>query len=91
MRPLEGFRVLDLTRYLAGPYCTMVLAELGADVIKLERPTAGDEARRFEPKIEGESYPGIMPNRSKRSIALDLKSEEGLALFLELAKPGSTD
>lgn len=86
MRPLEGFRVLDLTRYLAGPYCTMVLAELGADVIKLERPTAGDEARRFEPKIEGESYPGIMPNRSKRSIALDLKSEEGLALFLELAK-----
>lgn len=86
MRPLEGFRVLDLTRYLAGPYCTMVLAELGADVIKLERPTAGDESRRFEPKIDGESFPGIMPNRSKRSISVDLKTPEGLELFQDLAK-----
>lgn len=86
MRPLEGLRILDLSRYLAGPYCTMVLAELGADVIKLERPTQGDESRRFEPKVEGESYPGIMPNRSKRSISVDLKSKEGLDLFLDLAK-----
>ena len=86
MLPLEGFRILDLTRFLSGPYCTMVLAELGADVVKLERPKAGDDSRRFEPKIGGESYPGVMPHRSKRSISVDLKNDEGRALFLDLVK-----
>lgn len=86
MLPLEGFRVLDLTRFLSGPYCTMVLAEFGADVIKLEQPTAGDDSRRFEPKIGGESYPGVMPHRSKRSISVDLKSEAGKKLFLSLVE-----
>lgn len=86
MLPLEGFRILDLTRFLSGPYCTMVLAELGADVIKLEQPKAGDDSRRFEPKIGGESYTGVMPHRSKRSISVDLKSAEGLAVFLDLVK-----
>jgi crotonobetainyl-CoA:carnitine CoA-transferase CaiB-like acyl-CoA transferase len=62
----------------------MVLAELGADVIKVEQPGTGDDSRRMAPKINGESYPFAMPNRSKRSIALDLKSERGRELFLEL-------
>jgi len=86
MRSLTGFRVLDLTRFLSGPYCTMVLAELGADVIKIEQPGTGDDSRRMAPKIKGESYPFAMPNRSKRSVSLDLKSERGKQLFLELAK-----
>lgn len=86
MLPLDGFRVLDLTRFLSGPYCTMVLAELGADVVKIEVPHTGADERRFAPKINGESYPGAMPNRSKRSISLDLKTEEGRDLLLQLAK-----
>ena len=86
MLPLDGFRVLDLTRFLSGPYCTMVLAEFGADVIKIEQPVTGDDSRRMAPKVNGESYPFAMPNRSKRSVSLDLKSERGKELFLELAK-----
>lgn len=84
MLPLDGFRVLDLTRFLSGPYATMVLAELGADVIKVEQPGTGDDSRRFAPKFGGESYPAAMPNRSKRSISLDLKSDAGRAAFLGL-------
>ena len=86
MLPLDGFRVLDLTRFLSGPYCTMVLAELGADVIKIEQPLTGDDSRRMAPKVNGESYPFAMPNRSKRSLSLDLKAERGLEVFLELVK-----
>lgn len=86
MLPLDGFRVLDLTRFLSGPYATMVLAELGADVIKIEQPVTGDDARRFEPKFGGESYPGAMPNRSKRSVSLDLKSDEGREVFLTMVE-----
>lgn len=84
--PLDGFRVLDLTRFLSGPYCTMVLAELGADVIKVERFPEGDDSRRLAPKVNGESYPFAMPNRSKRSLALDLKQAQGRETFLELAR-----
>lgn len=84
--PLEGFRVLDLTRFLSGPYCTMVLAELGADVIKVERFPDGDDSRRMAPKVNGESYPFAMPNRSKRSLAVDLKHPRGRGLFLDLAR-----
>ncbi len=86
MRPLDGFRVLDLTRFLSGPYCCMVLAELGADVIKIEPPVTGDDARLMAPKIDGESYPFAMPNRSKRSVSVDLKDARGRDLFLELAR-----
>lgn len=86
MKPLDGFRVLDLTRFLSGPYCTMVLAELGADVVKVEQPGTGDDSRRMAPKVNGESYPFAMPNRSKRSISLDLKNERGLEVFLDLAE-----
>jgi crotonobetainyl-CoA:carnitine CoA-transferase CaiB-like acyl-CoA transferase len=83
--PLDGFRVLDLSRFMSGPYTTMVLAELGADVVKVERFPEGDDSRRLSPKVNGESYPFGMPNRSKRSLALDLKSEAGRDLFLRLA------
>jgi crotonobetainyl-CoA:carnitine CoA-transferase CaiB-like acyl-CoA transferase len=86
MLALDDFRVLDLTRFLAGPYCTMVLAELGADVIKVERFPEGDDSRRLAPKVKGESYPFAMPNRSKRSLAVDLKREAGRDLFLHLAR-----
>lgn len=85
MLPLDGFRVLDLSRFLSGPYTTMVLAELGADVVKVERFPEGDDSRRLSPKVNGESYPFGMPNRSKRSLALDLKSSAGRDLFLRLA------
>ena len=85
MLPLNGFRVLDLSRFLSGPYTTMVLAELGADVVKVERFPEGDDSRRLGPKVNGESYPFGMPNRSKRSLAVDLKSETGRDLFLRLA------
>jgi crotonobetainyl-CoA:carnitine CoA-transferase CaiB-like acyl-CoA transferase len=83
--PLDGFRVLDLSRFLSGPYTTMVLAELGADVVKVERFPEGDDSRRLGPKVNGESYPFGMPNRSKRSLALDLKSPTGRDVFLRLA------
>ena len=85
MLPLDGFRVLDLSRFLSGPYTTMVLAELGADVVKVERFPEGDDSRRLGPKVNGESYPFGMPNRSKRSLAVDLKSPTGRDLFLRLA------
>jgi crotonobetainyl-CoA:carnitine CoA-transferase CaiB-like acyl-CoA transferase len=84
MLPLDGFRILDLTRFLSGPYCTMVLAEFGADVIKIEQPRTGDDSRRLAPKVNGESYPFAMPNRSKRSVSLDLKAERGKEAFLRL-------
>jgi crotonobetainyl-CoA:carnitine CoA-transferase CaiB-like acyl-CoA transferase len=84
--PLTGFKVLDLTRFLSGPYCTMVLAELGADVIKVEQPGTGDDSRRLAPKVNGESYPFAMPNRSKRSVSVDLKDARGRAAFLRMAR-----
>jgi crotonobetainyl-CoA:carnitine CoA-transferase CaiB-like acyl-CoA transferase len=83
--PLDGFRVLDLSRFISGPYATMVLAELGADVVKVERFPEGDDSRRLSPKVNGESYAFGMPNRSKRSLSMDLKSEVGRDLFLRLA------
>lgn len=71
--PLAGFVVLDLTRVLAGPYCTMILGDLGATVIKVEQPGAGDDSRGFLPFINGESAFFSSVNRGKKSIALDLK------------------
>src|SRR3954453_18246905 len=85
MPPLDGLRVLDLSRVLAGPYCTMVLADLGADVVKIERPGAGDETRGWGPPYAGgESAYYLSINRSKRSCALDLKDERALELAVEL-------
>jgi len=82
--PLAGIRVLDLTWILSGPYCTMTLADLGADVIKVERPPWGDVSRTTGPIVDGESGYFFSINRSKRSLSLDLKSEEGRAFFKRL-------
>src|ERR1041385_2447369 len=84
--PLNGVRVLDLTRVLAGPFATMLLADLGADVIKVERPGEGDETRHLPPLQDGESHYFLSVNRGKRGIAVDLKREAGRDLALELAR-----
>ena len=84
MQPLHGIRVLDLSRVLAGPYCTMVLGDLGADVIKVESPE-GDETRTWGPPFaEGESAYYLCVNRNKRSIVVDFKTEEGRAILRRL-------
>ncbi|MBX6763263.1 MAG: CoA transferase [Rubrobacteraceae bacterium] len=84
--PLEGLRVLDLSRVLAGPFATMVLGDLGADVIKVEHPKRGDDTRQWGPPFAGgESAYFLSVNRNKRSVALDLKTEKGLGRVRELA------
>src|SRR2546428_2427328 len=89
--PLLRVRVLDLTRVLAGPLCTMLLGDLGADVIKIERPDRGDDTRGWGPPFDdrGESAYYLSINRNKLSLAADLGSEAHRRLFLELA--GSAD
>ncbi|MER2111041.1 MAG: CaiB/BaiF CoA-transferase family protein [Solibacillus isronensis] len=83
--PLEGFKVLDLSRTLAGPYATMMLADMGADVIKVEEPSSGDESRRFTPpKWNDESCYYLAANRNKRGITVNLKSPEGIEIIKEL-------
>lgn len=84
--PLNGIRVLDLTRVLAGPFATMVLGDLGADVIKVERPGDGDETRQLPPMRDGESHYFLSVNRNKRGIVIDLKQPAGAELALELAR-----
>ncbi|MET4359063.1 crotonobetainyl-CoA:carnitine CoA-transferase CaiB-like acyl-CoA transferase [Bradyrhizobium sp. RT9b] len=74
-RPLHGIRVVDLTHVLAGPLCTTIMADLGADVVKVERLGAGDVSRQVEPLRKGESYYFAALNRNKRSLALDLKRD----------------
>ena len=83
--PLEGVKVLDLTTVMAGPYCTMVLGDMGAEVIKVENFPEGDGSRRFEPKINDESYCFAVLNRNKKSIALNMKSAQGIDIFMRLA------
>jgi crotonobetainyl-CoA:carnitine CoA-transferase CaiB-like acyl-CoA transferase len=84
--PLEGVRVLDLSRVLAGPYATMVLADLGADVVKVEHPERGDDTRHWGPPFAGgESAYFLSVNRNKRSIGVDLKDPEGLERVRRLA------
>ncbi|MBS0548984.1 MAG: CoA transferase [Proteobacteria bacterium] len=78
MRPLEGIRVVDLTRVVAGPYCTMMLGDLGAEVIKIEQPGRGDDSRAFAPPYQGEEAAYFLSvNRNKKSVVLDLKSAAG--------------
>ena len=84
--PLNGMRVLDLTRILAGPYATMILRDLGAEVIKIEQPGTGDEARDFGPFKNDFSLYFMSVNRGKKSVTLNLKSRRGKELFLELVK-----
>ncbi len=98
---LEGLRVLDLTQHLSGPYCAMVLADQGADVIKIEKPGKGDDAREMPPFVGGEGAPFMLWNRNKRSVVLDLKTAEGVATLDKLAagadvlienfRPGTVD
>lgn len=84
--PLEGIRVLDLTRVVAGPYCTMTLGDLGADVIKVENPDGGDDSRRFGPPfVGGESAYFLCLNRNKRGITLNLKESAGQQILRDLA------
>jgi crotonobetainyl-CoA:carnitine CoA-transferase CaiB-like acyl-CoA transferase len=83
--PLDGIRVLDFTRVLAGPAASLALADLGAEVIKVEPPGTGDETRTFPPIREGESHYFLSVNRGKKSIVIDLKSPAGLKLARDLA------
>src|SRR5438105_11749371 len=83
--PLSAIRVLDASRVLAGPFCGQVLGDLGADVIKVERPGAGDETRAWGPPFAGPlSAYFLSCNRNKRGIALDLSQADGLELFYRL-------
>jgi crotonobetainyl-CoA:carnitine CoA-transferase CaiB-like acyl-CoA transferase len=85
MRPLDGITVLDLTRILSGPYCTMMLADMGARVIKIERPGSGDDTRAWGPPfVGGESSYFLTVNRSKESVAVDFKRPEGRAIVDQL-------
>lgn len=85
-KPLDGLRVIDLTRVLAGPFCTMLLADMGADVIKIENPVGGDDSRAFGPYKQGLSayYMGL--NRSKRSVTLNLKNEKAKEMLKALVR-----
>ena len=83
--PLSGIKVVDMTEALAGPYCAMLLGDLGADVVKIERPTVGDQARGWGPPfVEGESAYFLSVNRNKRSVELDIKVASDLALLQKL-------
>lgn len=84
--PLQGVRILDLTRILAGPYCSMILGDLGAEIIKIERPGVGDETRNWGPPFVGDqSCYFLSVNRNKKSVAIDFKNPEGAILVKKLA------
>src|ERR1700749_2344710 len=88
-KALEGIRVVDFTHFIAGPFATMVMADMGADVIKVETPGRGDEFRHYPPvhphlPAQGAPYP--WSNRNKRSVAVNMKSEEGLAVVRDLVR-----
>ncbi|PAE26222.1 MULTISPECIES: CoA transferase [Bacillaceae] len=86
MGPLQGMKVLDASQIMAGPYCTMVLADLGAEVMKVEKVNGGDDSRQMGPYVNGESTCFFQINRNKKSIALNLKTQEGKEVFYKLAK-----
>jgi len=83
---LDGVRVLDLTRYLPGPYCTMLLGDLGADVVKVEEPPIGDPTRGIPPAVGEDSAVHAALNRNKRSVLVDLRSDEGAEVVKALAR-----
>jgi formyl-CoA transferase len=84
--PLAGVRIVDLTRVLAGPFCTMLLGDMGAEVIKIEDPTHGDDTRAWAPFVDGASTYFLGVNRNKKSVAADLKSDGGIALLEALVR-----
>ncbi len=84
---LDGLKVIDCTQILAGPFCTMMLGDMGAEIIKVEKPNGGDDIRRFGPPfIDGESAAFLMINRNKKSIALNMKNPKGLKILTDLIK-----
>src|SRR5256885_6640079 len=83
---LAGIRVIEVGNFMAAPFCTLQLADLGADVIKVENPDGGDQVRATAPFLQGESSSFIRLNRNKRSLALDLKSAHGKEILRELAR-----
>ena len=86
MTPLEGIKVIDLTRFVAGPHCTLVLSDLGAEIIKIEKCGKGDDLRIIGPKLLHSSLWSAVLNRGKKSLELDLKSKEGRNVIIELIK-----
>ncbi|MCQ6279594.1 CaiB/BaiF CoA-transferase family protein [Bacillus sp. EB600] len=86
MGALDGLKIIDLSQIMAGPYCTMVLADLGAEIIKVEKVNGGDDTRLTGPFVNGESISFFQINRNKKSIALNLKTEEGKKIFYLLAE-----
>jgi len=84
--PLEGLKILDASQIMAGPYCTMVLSDLGADVTKIEKTNGGDDSRQMGPYVNGESTCFFQINRNKKSIVLNLKSQKGKEVFYKLTK-----
>lgn len=86
MKPLENLVVIDLTRILSGPFCTMILADFGARVIKIEEPTSGDESRLLGPYVNNTSAYFMSVNRGKQSVTLNLKIQEGRAILKEMIK-----
>ncbi|OQM45938.1 CoA transferase [Anoxybacillus sp. UARK-01] len=85
-QPLRGMKVIDVSQVLAGPYCTMVLGDMGAEVIKVEKFPNGDDTRAMAPFVNGESYMYIMVNRNKKGLCINLKSEEGREILYELIR-----
>ncbi|MEO8003962.1 MAG: CoA transferase [Betaproteobacteria bacterium] len=83
---LDGLRVIDLSRFIAGPYCAMLLGDMGADVVKVEPPGRGENSRAFGPFVEGESLYTMVFNRNKRSLTLDLRSEQGKGVLRDLLR-----
>ena len=83
---LDNIKVVDLTRTLAGPFCTMMLGDMGAEVVKIEEPNHGDETRSWTPFWNGESTQFLSFNRNKRSLSLNLKEQAGIDIVLGLAK-----
>ena len=85
-RPIEGYRILDLGRAASGPYCTQILADFGAEVIKVEQPGTGDMSRSLPPHHGGESYHFLIANRNKKSITLNLRTDRGKEIFKRLVQ-----
>lgn len=83
---LRGLKILDLSRFISGPYTGMLLGDLGADVVKLEKAGSGDDTRSFEPKINGESIYTFVMNRNKRSLEINYRTQEGQELLRRLVK-----
>ena len=90
MPPLSGITVVEIGAFMAAPFATMHLADLGADVVKVENPDGGDPVRATGPFLDGESSPFVRLNRNKRSIALDLKTAEGIEALRRLAARAPT-